>query len=327
MSTATPSTIEFAPDRVQSALTSTFRELVFLTPSTTPATLFDALRNHFPHLDPHTWGPRICEGGLYLNGVCVREDCQLPVPCRIEYFEVKSGVDLVWADVTNNTSRFVVFEDEELLVFFKPAGLPSMPTREQRTRNLKTLLERYVQSKDPACALHMPSRIDTSVCGLVLASKRPSMHKALQRIFERREIQKTYLLGTHAQVDWQELEATGRIDRDPRHPILRRVVTNGGKSAHTVFSLLSQNDRGSLIAARLITGRTHQIRVHAASYGFPIRGDNFYSGAEGQSLELMSTRLQFRHPHTHQEVLVVTPPALMPVWLPEKALALLPELA
>jgi 23S rRNA-/tRNA-specific pseudouridylate synthase len=219
-----------------------------------------------------------------------------------------------------------VYEDDELLVFFKPSGLASMPTREQVQHNLKTLLLSYLGPAFTSSSLHMPSRLDTSVSGLVLVSKHPAMHRPLQRLFEHRRLRKLYVLRTQTSLAWNTFDALGSIGRDPRHPVLRCVTATAGKAAHTVFTKLIERSSGSYLAAQPVTGRTHQIRVHASSYGFPIDGDNFYAGAENPELALMSAALRFIHPHSHRELLILAPATALPYWVATEWKDIEPEL-
>lgn len=310
-----PRTIPFNAERVQRALSSVRRELVYLTQETCPATVIDALELHFPGPERREWQERLAIGGTYINGEVTLTNMPLVAPCRIEHFEPRRVDRGSWDRALKSAARLVVYEDDELLVFFKPPGLASMPTREQVQHNLKALLLSYLGKEFPPSSLHMPSRLDTSVSGLVLASKHPAMHRPLQRMFEHRRLKKLYLLRTRPVPAWDSFDATGSIGRDPRHPVLRCVTDAAGKSAHTIFNKLLVRQSETYLSAQPVTGRTHQIRVHASSYGFPIDGDNFYAGAESPQLALMSAALRFIHPHSHRELLILAPAAALPEWI------------
>lgn len=312
-------------DRLNGALSSVQRELIFLTKETCPATLIDALEAHLPHVSADEWPRRIARGGVYVNGASVLHDTTLPVPCRIEYFEPKrTDDDEVLESIYHSLASHIVFEDESLLVVYKPVGLSSLPTREQKFLNLKSFLIRFLTSRDGACTLHMPSRVDTSVAGLVITSKHPRMHAPLQRLFERRAIEKIYLLETASPLTWISLVADRAIDRDYRHEVLRQTVEKGGQAALTYFRRVSESSAmdlesrehpSTILEAKPKTGRTHQIRVHAASYGFPIVGDNFYGGLPATQLHLVSYRALFTHPITREPVEIRAPDTLLPDWI------------
>jgi len=301
--------------RIQNALSSISHEFVYLTKETCPATLREALQTQFPDIPKDLWPAKLARGGTYVNGQIVQSDMTLPIPCRIEHFEPKENTDLESYTFRKNIKNFIIFEDAHLLVIYKISGLSSMPTREQRNANLNAYLVEYLQETRGTSELHMPSRVDTSVEGLVVTSVNKQTHKQLQRVYEQRMITKTYLLQTDRKVDWEKLEVTLAIDHDQRHPVLRKTVSQGGKPAHTIFKGLAKNDTGSLLSAHLITGRTHQIRLHASSSGFPICGDNFYGGSVADLLHLISFSSEFYHPVTREKLRIVVPERLYPKWL------------
>lgn len=209
----------------------------------------------------------------------------------------------------------IVFEDKWLIVYSKPRRLPTLPTKEQHRYNLKRYLQNYL-----GVMPHLPSRLDTSTEGLVIASKLTTSHNKLQRMFESRRIKKFYLLEVQGHPSWDEFEANDPIGRDPSHPILRKVI-EGGQDARTKFSKLSASSAGTLLVAMPETGRTHQIRVHAAHIGHPILGDSFYGGAislggcEPKELRLMSYGLFLTHPISGATLSLSVPERLLPNWL------------
>lgn len=309
-------------ERLNSALSSYYRKLVFLTPATCPSTLIAALSEYFPHLDAGLWEERLAHGGTYVNGARCHTDMTLVAPCQIEFYELKDSALTADFGAAFRIQDFVVHEDEALLIVYKPCGLSSMPTREQSSLNLKAFLEKYLQETSPGSNLHMPSRIDTSVQGLVITSKNSSFHTSLQRSFERRLIHKKYRMEAAGRVDWDSLEVDLAIARDTRHAVLRRCVKEGGKASLTHFSKLAEKilpdgTPHSLIEASPVTGRTHQIRVHASTYGFPIVGDNFYGGIAAPELHLMSYQARFPHPVTGKEIEITAPAKFLPEWLRE----------
>jgi 23S rRNA-/tRNA-specific pseudouridylate synthase len=164
----------------------------------------------------------------------------------------------------------------------------------------------------------MPSRLDMSTYGLVPVSKHPIMHDPLQQIFQKRRIAKVYRFNTDQTPAWQQTEVVSRIAKHPLHPVLRWSNPEEGKEARTQFSVLRRKSAsGTLIEAKPITGRTHQIRVHAHSLGLSIIGDNFYMGAQAPTLQLACFQLGFIHPLSHEELTIQIPPGLQPDWLTE----------
>lgn len=311
--------------RLQAALTSTYHSFVYRSIEECPACVVQALKKELPHLDPLSWKERLTLGGVFINGKPVSEDSQLSAPCKLEYFEPKYDLQEIEAIYPPFSSRQILYEDEDLLVVFKPYRLPCLPTREQRKYNLKAQLEEYLRCKCAESSLHLPSRLDTSVCGLVIASKSARSHAIVQRIYENRTARKLYILQVVGSPPWSENLCEFSIAKDPQHPILRRSAVGEGKPAQTKFSVVcsqltdlagrSEPVQTSILMAQPLTGRTHQIRVHAQSLGYPIIGDNFYGGAAAPELRLLSFGAAFSHPISAAPLQFELPPQFWPVWL------------
>jgi len=305
--------------RIKDALTSIHHAWEIREKPEGPLRLLEVLKSRLPHLEEQSWGKRISWGGVFVNGRTADSDRELEVPCLVEYFEPKFDISRAETVFPPFSTDYVIFEDEHLLFVFKPAGLPSLPVREQKHHNLRDYLLNYTGSK-----IHIPSRIDTSTQGLTVVSKTPQMHPYLQRIFEKRRVQKFYLLEVAQRVAWPGRTVDASIARDGTHPVLRKTVNEGGKKASTTFESLYFSEfkaagakplETSILLARPLSGRTHQIRVHAQSIGLPIIGDNFYGGLAADCLHLLSYRLCFQHPLSRQELDIRVPPELLPGWL------------
>lgn len=306
--------------RIQEALSSVRLEWTFIAlDGECPPTILELFSRELPHIDRNSWDERFWWGGVYLNGRQVKGDYSLSPPCRVEYYCPKFEISQAKRYFPAFSKEFVLFEDEAILLAYKPAKLPSMPSREQQHLTFRAFLDEYAGTK-----VHMPSRIDTSAQGIVAVSKRPAAHDALQKLFERHEIERCYRLEVSACVEWSDRCIEGRIGESALHHVLREVVAHGaGKAARTDFKHIASRPRGSflpensdstLLEARPRTGRTHQIRVHAAAMGLPIIGDNFYGGIAAPELHLVSYRLAFAHPITKEWIDVTLPQSLTPEW-------------
>jgi 23S rRNA pseudouridine1911/1915/1917 synthase len=171
----------------------------------------------------------------------------------------------------------VVFEDDDLLVVNKPAGQVSHPAFRNTSGTLLNALLAHAQGRwTPA----LVSRLDKDTSGLVLVAKSRAAHSALQRLGERQRIEKDYLAIVQGRPP-----ARGTIDlaldRDPWDARRVTVRDRGGMRSVTAFTRVKSvrvapRDVRSLVRCRLITGRTHQIRVHLAAKGWPILGDAVY---------------------------------------------------
>ena len=295
-------------DRLESNLTSKRWQWIFRDPKGCPETLGSFLRS-LTQFDKINWNEQFTWGGIFINGEPARENSKLSAPCRVEFFEPLFDIENAEQVFPEVTSKNVVFQDDYIVIAFKPAKLPSVPAREQRYFTLHSALEKLC-----GCKVHMPSRLDTSASGLVLASKHIDTHHVLQQDFEKRRVTKEYLLELAPQVSWKTMQVDAKIGRDERHPVLRRIDQSHGKTATTEFKKLCDSDLGSFVLAMPTTGRTHQLRVHAAHLGHPIVGDNFYNGVPAVELCLLATALSFHHPVSKEIVKVKLPDELMPAW-------------
>jgi 23S rRNA pseudouridine1911/1915/1917 synthase len=199
----------------------------------------------------------------------------------------------------------VLYEDEHLRIIDKPAGLVVHPAPGNwRGTLLNALLARDAQARalPRAGIVH---RLDKDTSGLmVVARTRQAMDRLVAQIAAR-EVSRQYLALAHR--SWQgppQRRVDAAIGRDPRNRLRMAVVDlqrQSGKPAATVFRLLQQAAQGCALLCTLETGRTHQIRVHAAHIGHPLVGDALYGGAPAAGLArqaLHAARLAFAHPVT-----------------------------
>jgi 23S rRNA pseudouridine1911/1915/1917 synthase len=207
----------------------------------------------------------------------------------------------------------VLFEDEHLLVVNKPAGQVSHPAFRNTTGTLLNALLAYAGGAWTPALL---SRLDKGTSGLVLVAKSPATQRALQRAGERNRLEKDYLaivLGRPPAKGTIDLA----LDRDPWDRRRVTVRDRGGARSVTKFQRLRSVAIGegrhlSLLTCRLVTGRTHQIRVHLSAKGWPIVGETVYqvAGARGPAFPrpaLHAWRLAFPHPFNDTRIDVTAP--------------------
>ncbi len=209
----------------------------------------------------------------------------------------------------------IVHEDEHLLVLNKPAGLVVHPA----PGNWRGTLLNGLLAHD-AKAAQLPRagivhRLDKDTSGLMVVARTRQTMDALVRLIAAREVSRQYLALAHR--PWSgpsPREVQGAIGRDPRNRLRMAVVDlahQPGKPAHTRFELLRNGEQGCWLRCTLHTGRTHQIRVHAASIGHPLLADTLYGGAPAAGMvrqALHAWRLAFTHPVSGAALVFKAPP-------------------
>lgn len=301
-------------ERVNRTLRTTYWSFVRYGDTDGPSSLVAFLDQKLSHIPASSWIERFEFGGIYVNGREATSDIDLPVPARVEYYEPKFDISAATTIFPTFREQDILFDDGSIAIVYKPANLPSMPAKEQRHFSLKASLERYFGR-----SIHMPSRLDISAQGLVVVSTSTAAHAGLQRAFESRTAKKTYRFASHLSPGRPEAFMDLHIARSPHHPVLRTVSLSEGQPARTFlrFSHISHQESSALnvFTAHPITGRTHQIRVHAAAFGAPIAGDNFYGGCQMPYLHLVSCALSIPHPLSGKEISCEAPRNLTPAWV------------
>lgn len=196
--------------------------------------------------------------------------------------------------------ELLVHVDEWLAVVDKPAGLIVHAAPGQRSETLVDALGGLLGGGE-AERVGIVHRLDRETSGLLLVARDEEPHRRLSAMIKARAVERRYL----ALVEGRPSARTGTIDaplgRDPRAPERRSVRGRGAREARTHFEVLEALAADSLVAVRLETGRTHQIRAHFAAIGHPLVGDPRYGRAGRHGLErqfLHSHAVAFEHPFT-----------------------------
>lgn len=180
----------------------------------------------------------------------------------------------------------IIYEDEDLLVVDKPAGLVVHPGHGNYTGTLVNALAWYLK-EDPAYdpndpALGLVHRIDKDTSGLLVIAKKPEAKAHLSAQFFHKTTKREYRALVWGNVQEEEGRIEGNLGRDPRNRMLMTVFPDGdqGKVAVTHYSVLERFGYTTLVKCRLETGRTHQIRVHMKYIGHTLFNDERYGGNE-----------------------------------------------
>jgi 23S rRNA pseudouridine1911/1915/1917 synthase len=218
----------------------------------------------------------------------------------------------------------ILYEDEHMLVVNKPAGMPVHPGPGHASKTLVNALLAHCPDLPGIGGVQRPGivhRLDKDTSGLIVVAKDERAHNGLSSQLKDRRMQKTYLALVEGRVRPSEALIDAPIGRDPNSRRLMMVRGVTGRDAQTSYRVRSQYEHCALVEVTLHTGRTHQIRVHFASIGHPVVGDEVYghkSALVGRQF-LHAWRLAFRHPVDGRELAFEAP-------LPEDLNAALAEL-
>jgi 23S rRNA pseudouridine1911/1915/1917 synthase len=208
----------------------------------------------------------------------------------------------------------VVYEDEDLAVIDKPAGMVVHPAPGHHTGTLVHALLGRGGSWSAVGGVTRPGivhRLDKGTSGLIVVARNDMSHRALSAQLKDRSLSRTYMAIVRGRLKADAGELEGPIGRDPKER-KRMAVVSGGRYARTRYEVVERRGGHTLLRCDLDTGRTHQIRVHMAALGHPITGDAEYGGAEaGVSRPMLHAwRLRLRHPRTGREMsFEAAPPA------------------
>jgi 23S rRNA pseudouridine1911/1915/1917 synthase len=206
-----------------------------------------------------------------------------------------------------NIPLTVLYEDEHLIVVDKPAGMVVHPAPGNWSGTLvNALLGRGAlpagHGEERPGIVH---RIDKETSGLLLVARTERSHRALSAAIAARHVVRRYAAMAWGHLEKDEVVVDKPLARDPRDR-RRMAVVKEGKAAKTTLVRLARFDSVDLLRAHLHTGRTHQIRVHLASIGHPVIGDDTYGGGGGRKVVALPPKrhflhaawLRFRHPVT-----------------------------
>ncbi|MCM3719133.1 RluA family pseudouridine synthase [Fictibacillus phosphorivorans] len=201
----------------------------------------------------------------------------------------------------------IVFEDEHFLAVNKPPGMPTIPSLYQPKGSLAAGVLFYYQQHGIPGTFHAVNRLDKDTSGIVLVAKHRYAHSLMSKQQREKTIQREYVALVHGDLEQNRGTITSPIGRNP-DSIVERMVREDGQSSITHFEKVRylSDHLISAVRLKLETGRTHQIRVHMASLGHPLVGDDLYGGSReliGRQA-LHSETARFVHPFTGKEILI-----------------------
>jgi 23S rRNA pseudouridine1911/1915/1917 synthase len=218
------------------------------------------------------------EGRLTLEGRPIRANTLVPAGAKLSLDVPEPTPQVLEPD---DVPLNVVYEDDDVLIIDKPSGMVTHPAHAHGRGTLVNALlarggaEAYgrIYGADRPGIVH---RLDRDTSGLIVVARNDRAQRALMAQLKARRVRKTYLALVAGAVPAELGRIEAPLGRDPRHPT-RVAVVPAGRPATTGYRVAERFDGWTLLELDLLTGRTHQLRVHLASIGHPIAGDPVYA--------------------------------------------------
>lgn len=255
---------------------------------------------------------KITERGVILNGERVYISASVSAGDRVEISLEKETSDDI---LPQNIAFDIIYEDEDILVVNKAAGMIVHPTHGHYTDTLANAVVYYWNQLGEKFRFRPVHRLDQYTSGLIAIAKNKYVHQHISEQMIAGTVLKRYQALVYGKLQQNCGTINAPIDRDPGNPHLR-VVSPTGQASYTTYELVEQYEDTALVELQLGTGRTHQIRVHMFSIGHPLIGDEMYfeSAKQQEKLEkimgrqaLHAYKLGFVHPITGEDLLFEAP--------------------
>ena len=198
------------------------------------------------------------------------------------------------------TTMNIIYEDQHILVVDKPAGIPVLP--DGWNRDAPYLVKMLEEEFGRVWVIH---RLDKVTSGVMVFARDAESHSMLNVQFENHNVEKIYHALLEGSPKWDEKIARHPLRVNVGHKHRTMVDDKNGKPSETQFRILKRYQAAALVEAKPVTGRTHQVRVHAYALGYPLMGDILYSGRELNIIQrpaLHARSLMITHPYTHERM-------------------------
>lgn len=276
------------------------------------STLLDWLLIRYPAAKRQTLKRMVLSGRLQVNG---RRAAQLNQSLTDQDVVEVLGRDGAQGSAPADRLAGLIYEDADVLVVNKPAGLLTSTVPRERRPTLLARVREYMERRDPRSRVGLIHRLDQDASGLLIFSKNDRAYRSLKSQFFHHTVKREYRVVVHGMPD----PPAGRIETrliERADGTVHSTRQHGkGDRAVTEYEVIRTGGKLSLVRVLLHTGRKHQIRVHLRERGTPVMGDRLYRPeCPASRLMLAATRLTVRHPRTGNEMTFIAPlPADFPV--------------
>lgn len=215
----------------------------------------------------------------------------------------------------------VLYEDNQIVVVIKPQNVPTMPD-ESKNLDMLSMVKAYIKEKynKPGDAfVGLVHRLDRPTGGIMVFARNSKAAKRLSEQFSTHKVEKVYYAITNGVVKIKTQKLTNYLKKDEKENIVKIVPMSeqGAKKAELVYKVLEDNGKESLLEVKILTGRSHQIRLQLSNIGYPLVGDVKYGKEKGltSNLGLWAGKLSFVHPTTKEKmVFMACPDATKKPW-------------
>ncbi|WP_166425281.1 pseudouridine synthase [Paraglaciecola sp. 20A4] len=264
-------------------------------------TVLEFLIIKFPAISAEVWQQRMADGKVHWHdGRLINVQTPFKAQQRVYYYrEVKSEPVIPFAEK-------IIFQDELILVAYKPHFLPVMPGGGY----VEECLQNRLRTKTGNQHLQAVHRIDKATAGLVLFSVDPNTRAKYHRLFETHQIDKTYqaIASTSDKMPLtnQQWEIKNRLEKSEPRFLMHTV--EGQANTHSHIRCVKRSADKALFELKPVTGKTHQLRLHMQSIGWPLLHDNYYPVLQASKpddyskpLQLLAQQQEFTDPITNQK--------------------------
>lgn len=249
----------------------------------------------------------IQEGNCTVNGNLENRGTKIR---RGDVVEIRLNLDTVTSQLPEDIPLEILYEDDEILVINKAAGMLVHPTKGVKSGTLLNALSFYLNVKNKSenqtsfIRAGLIHRLDKKTSGVMVISKTAKAHSYLSKHFQRKLVEKKYFAVVDGRIEEDSGTIIAPIGKNEDEKFW--LITEAGKYAETNFRVIKRGENATLLELEPVTGRTNQLRLHCQYFGHSIIGDDTYGGSEFPRLCLHAYKLAFHHPKDNRQMVFET---------------------
>lgn len=242
---------------------------------------------------------------VLVNGVSSKFSSRLRLGDEVDVFVIARKTDIASENISKDFDLDILYEDDDIIVVNKPRGVVMYPSAGNKTGTLvqNILAHTTLSSLGGETRPGVVHRLDKDTSGVMVFAKSDAAFRGLVKIFSAHDLTRKYIAFVWGVPNWDSADITGNIARSSRNRQKMTMVKTGGKPAHTQVTVSDVWNRAGVSEFRctLLTGRTHQIRVHLSAHGFPVLCDPIYGRSANRLASVKNPELlDFLKTHTGQ---------------------------